>query len=96
MESLAVKTTGDVAWPLAQRAERAGTTVQVRDVEIGGREFIVIAGPCSVETREQMAKSPAASDARAPRCFARVRSTTHVGYASQGLGAEGRRCSPRR
>jgi len=27
--------------------------VRVGDLEIGGKEFIVMAGPCSVETRDQ-------------------------------------------
>jgi 3-deoxy-7-phosphoheptulonate synthase len=30
------------------------TVVRVRDLEIGGEEFIVMAGPCSVETRDQL------------------------------------------
>ena len=90
MGSLAIHTVGDVAWPLAARGDRHGTTVRVRDVEIGAREFVVIAGPCSVETRDQV-----------HRIAARVR---HAGaalfrggafkprtspYAFQGLGDEG-------
>lgn len=30
------------------------TTIRVGDLEIGGRQFVVMAGPCSVETREQL------------------------------------------
>jgi 3-deoxy-7-phosphoheptulonate synthase len=30
------------------------TVVRVGDLEIGGKEFVVMAGPCSVETREQL------------------------------------------
>src|SRR5438045_183230 len=30
------------------------TTVRVRDVEIGGTEVVVAAGPCAVETRDQI------------------------------------------
>lgn len=30
------------------------TVVRVGDLEIGGEEFVVIAGPCSIETREQL------------------------------------------
>jgi 3-deoxy-7-phosphoheptulonate synthase len=30
------------------------TIVQVGDLEVGGRQFIIMAGPCSVETREQL------------------------------------------
>ena len=90
MESLAVKTTDDVAWPLAQRAERASTTVQVRDVEIGGREFIVIAGPCSVETREQIGEI-AGRVGRAGAALFRAGAfkPRTSPYAFQGLGAEG-------
>ncbi len=33
------------------------TIVQVQDVKIGGRELTVIAGPCSVESRDQIFKS---------------------------------------
>src|SRR6185295_5470418 len=30
------------------------TVVRIGDLEIGGKEFVVMAGPCSVETREQL------------------------------------------
>src|SRR5919202_5846168 len=30
------------------------TVVRVRDVTFGGDEFVVMAGPCSVESREQL------------------------------------------
>src|SRR5260370_10201375 len=33
-----------------------GTVVKIRDVEIGGRQVIVMAGPCSVESRDQIAQ----------------------------------------
>src|SRR5512138_2556347 len=32
----------------------AGTVVKAGNVEIGGREIVVIAGPCSVESEEQI------------------------------------------
>ncbi len=31
-----------------------GTVVKIRDVEIGGERVVVMAGPCSVESREQI------------------------------------------
>jgi len=90
MESLAVKTTGDVAWPLAHRAGRAGTTVRVRDVEIGGREFVVIAGPCSVETREQIDQIAGRVGCAGAALFrAGAFKPRTSPYAFQGLGAEG-------
>ena len=90
MDSLAVKTTGEVAWPLAQRAGRAGTVVHVRDVEIGGREFVVIAGPCSVETRDQIGQI-AGRVGRAGAALFRAGAfkPRTSPYAFQGLGAEG-------
>ena len=90
MESLAVTTTGEVAWPLAQRAGRAATIVRVRDVGIGGAEFVVIAGPCSVETREQIGEI-AARVGRAGAAMFRAGAfkPRTSPYAFQGLGAGG-------
>ena len=34
-----------------------GTIIKVKDAEFGGTEFPVIAGPCSVESEEQIMKS---------------------------------------
>lgn len=43
------------AYKLASRGFRPeGTVVKVGDVEIGGERIVVIAGPCSVESREQI------------------------------------------
>ena len=45
-------------YKLASREARDGNTViSVGDVEIGGSRFIVMAGPCSVESEEQMMES---------------------------------------
>ena len=52
---ISVKTPSDKTLPLVTRAsgdERA--VVWVKDVPIGGDKAIVIAGPCSVESREQI------------------------------------------
>src|ERR1700691_401266 len=42
-------------YKLASRGFRPqGTVVKIRDVEIGGSNVVVMAGPCSVENREQI------------------------------------------
>jgi len=71
-------------------ARREQTVVPVLDLEIGGDEFITMAGPCSVETEFQLM----ATANRVRRAGARVlrggafkpRSSP---YAFQGLGLEG-------
>jgi 3-deoxy-7-phosphoheptulonate synthase len=45
-------------YKLASRESREGNTViSVGDVEIGGSQFVVMAGPCSIESEEQMMES---------------------------------------
>jgi 3-deoxy-7-phosphoheptulonate synthase len=67
-----------------------GTVVKIRDVEIGGPRVVVMAGPCSVENREQIERSAeivASGGARVIRGGAfKPRSSP---YAFQGLGEEG-------
>ena len=36
------------------RLQARGTVVKIGDVEIGGSEVVVMAGPCSIESREQI------------------------------------------
>lgn len=64
--------------------------VQVRDIEIGGNEFVVMAGPCAVESESQLlqtAEAVAKAGARILRGGAyKPRSSP---YAFQGLGVEG-------
>jgi 3-deoxy-7-phosphoheptulonate synthase len=66
------------------------TLVQVRDIEIGGNDFVVMAGPCAVESEDQLlrtAEAVAAAGARMLRGGAyKPRSSP---YAFQGLGLEG-------
>ncbi len=68
-----------------------GTTVKLRNgVSIGGNDVVVIAGPCSVESREQLftiAEIVAKSGARALRGGAFKPRTSP--YSFQGLGEEG-------
>ena len=45
-------------YKLASRAFRpAGTIVKIRDVEIGGGKVVVMAGPCSVESHDQIERA---------------------------------------
>ena len=64
--------------------------VQVRDIEIGGNDFVVMAGPCAVESEIQLlqtAEAVAEAGARILRGGAyKPRSSP---YAFQGLGVEG-------
>lgn len=66
------------------------TRIAVGDVEIGGEEVVVIAGPCSVEGREMLqrtARAVSAAGARGLRGGAfKPRSSP---YSFQGLGEEG-------
>src|ERR1022692_306517 len=81
------------AYKLASRNFRpGGTIVKIRDVEIGGLRVVVMAGPSSVESRDQINRSAdivAAAGARVIRGGAfKPRSSP---YAFQGLGEEGLR-----
>jgi 3-deoxy-7-phosphoheptulonate synthase len=64
--------------------------VRVRDIEIGGNDFVVIAGPCAVESEDQLlrtAEAVAEAGARLLRGGAyKPRSSP---YSFQGLGIEG-------
>jgi 3-deoxy-7-phosphoheptulonate synthase len=78
-------------YKLASRSFRpGGTIVRIRDVEIGGNQVIVMAGPCSVENREQIELSAdivADGGAKVIRGGAfKPRSSP---YSFQGMGEEG-------
>jgi 3-deoxy-7-phosphoheptulonate synthase len=80
-------------YKLASRHFRpGGTLVKIRDVEIGGGRVVIMAGPCSVENREQIelsAQQVAQAGARVIRGGAfKPRSSP---YSFQGLGEEGLR-----
>jgi 3-deoxy-7-phosphoheptulonate synthase len=78
-------------YKLASRSfKRDNTVIRAGNVEIGGMEVIVMAGPCSVEDREQMkivAKAVKESGAKVLRGGAFKPRTSP--YAFQGLGEEG-------
>jgi 3-deoxy-7-phosphoheptulonate synthase len=78
-------------YKLASRSFRpAGTVVRVGDVDVGGQRVVVMAGPCSVESRDQIERSAeivARLGAQMIRGGAfKPRSSP---YAFQGLGEEG-------
>src|SRR5439155_14077668 len=88
-----VKNAHRIASPykLASRSFRpGGTVVKIGGVEIGGDRVVVMAGPCSVESREQIEQSAAlvaAAGATVIRGGAfKPRSSP---YSFQGLGEEG-------
>jgi len=69
-----------------------GTVIKIRDVEIGGDKVVVMAGPCSVENRdqiEQIAEVVARHGAKVIRGGAFKPRTSP--YSFQGLGEEGLR-----
>ena len=78
-------------YKLASRSFRpAGTIIRIRDVEIGGDRVVIMAGPCSVESEEQIEKTAEAvarSGATVIRGGAfKPRSSP---YSFQGMGEKG-------
>jgi 3-deoxy-7-phosphoheptulonate synthase len=75
---------------VARTAERTSTIVQAGNVSIGAGSFVVMAGPCAVETERQLletAEAVAAAGARVLRGGAyKPRSSP---YSFQGLGVDG-------
>lgn len=78
-------------YKLASRAFKPdGTKIKIKDVTIGGPEVIMMAGPCTIESRDQVwavAESVALSGARVLRGGAFKPRTSP--YSFQGLGEEG-------
>ncbi|HYK17944.1 MAG TPA: 3-deoxy-7-phosphoheptulonate synthase [Bryobacteraceae bacterium] len=78
-------------YKLASRGFKpGGTVVKIRDVEIGGDDVTVMAGPCSVETRDQIeciAEIVARHGAKVIRGGAFKPRTSP--YSFQGMGEEG-------
>ena len=75
---------------VAREWHKASTVIDVRGTKIGGEEVQMIAGPCSVETPEQMnaaAQAVAAGGAQLMRGGAFKPRTSP--YAFQGMGVDG-------
>jgi 3-deoxy-7-phosphoheptulonate synthase len=75
---------------VAKSDQCSRSTVEVNNIEIGGNDFVVMAGPCAVESESQLmqtAEAVAEAGARILRGGAyKPRSSP---YAFQGLGVEG-------
>lgn len=68
----------------------SNSVVKIDNVPVGGKRFIVIAGPCAVENREQMLSTAQAVKASGAHCLRggayKPRSSP---YSFQGLGVKG-------
>ena len=80
---------------LASRSFRPETSVvRVGNVEIGGRAIILMAGPCTIESEEQMVRTAAAVRAAGAKVLRGGAFKPRTSpYSFQGLGEEGR-CPP--
>jgi 3-deoxy-7-phosphoheptulonate synthase len=78
-------------YKLASRGFRPqGTVVKIGDVEIGGGKVIVMAGPCSVESRDQIERAAdIVADAGAKVIRGGAFKPRSSPYSFQGLGEEG-------
>ncbi|OPZ85662.1 MAG: Phospho-2-dehydro-3-deoxyheptonate aldolase [bacterium ADurb.Bin429] len=78
-------------YKLASRAHHpAGTVLNIRGVTIGGTELCIMAGPCSVESREQTLEiAHAVKEAGAHMLRGGAFKPRTSPYAFQGLGVEG-------
>lgn len=66
------------------------TRFKVRDVQVGGDDLVVIAGPCSVESRDQLMETAhAVKEAGATMLRGGAYKPRTSPYAFQGLGEEG-------
>ena len=79
-----------VAQPRAKTSEPLRTMVRVRDIEIGGNDFVVIAGPCAVESEDQLLRTAeAVADAGARLLRGGAYKPRSSPYSFQGLGVDG-------
>ena len=83
---------GKPAVSLVDRGHRDTSVVWVRDVPIGGEDAVVMAGPCSVETRDQVTQTAlAVKDLGATILRGGAYKPRTSPYDFQGLGVEGLR-----
>jgi 3-deoxy-7-phosphoheptulonate synthase len=78
-------------YKLASRGFRpAGTVVKIRDVEIGGSKVVVMAGPCSVESKDQIERAAdIVADGGASVIRGGAFKPRSSPYSFQGMGEEG-------
>jgi len=80
----------------SRESHRASTIVDVADIKVGGKTFVVMAGPCSVESEEgiiEAARQVKRHGAHLLRGGAFKPRTSP--YSFQGMGVEGLRCLSR-
>ena len=66
------------------------TVVEIGDVPVGSRTFVVIAGPCSIESEDQLDRTAQAVQSAGARCLRGGAYKPRTSpYAFQGLGREG-------
>ena len=81
---------GKPARSLVERRHDETTVVWVREVPIGGRDAVVMAGPCSVETRQQVTSTAfAVKELGASILRGGAYKPRTSPYDFQGLGVEG-------
>lgn len=78
-------------YKLASRSFRpGGTVIRIGDIEIGGRHVVAMAGPCSVESEDQIERSAAlVSKAGAKVIRGGAFKPRSSPYSFQGLGVDG-------
>jgi 3-deoxy-7-phosphoheptulonate synthase len=75
---------------VAKTPDHTRSVVQIRDFEIGGNDFVVMAGPCAVESERQLLETAeAVADAGARVLRGGAYKPRSSPYAFQGLGIEG-------
>ncbi len=75
---------------VSREAHPQNSTIQVRDVVIGGPEFVVMAGPCSVESERQVMETALAVKAAGARILRGGAFKPRTSpYEFQGLGEKG-------
>jgi 3-deoxy-7-phosphoheptulonate synthase len=81
----------ETAFPRVSRVSRPeGSTLQIGGVRIADGEFVIVAGPCSVESREQVMETAMAVRARGAVMLRGGAFKPRTSpYAFQGLGWEG-------
>lgn len=75
---------------VSRETKHENTVIKVKDVEIGGDTFACMAGPCAVETAEQLEQATQAVAATGVRILRGGAFKPRTGpYAFQGLGEKG-------
>jgi 3-deoxy-7-phosphoheptulonate synthase len=94
METISCNVPADVEFPVPTRVSRKtkpeNTIVNINGVKVGGQEVVIIAGPCAVESEEQLFETARAVKKYGAKILRggafKPRSSP---YSFQGLGEEG-------